>query len=183
MQRNLIDFLPDIFKTFEEFKEIMRVEQKQISDLWEIIYGIINEALVDEATGEGLKRWENILNITAFDTDDVKVRRLRIQAKIIEDVPYTERVLNNILTGLCGENGFTSVLNNEEYTLTIKVALTSKNLKDEVVAMCERIVPAEMILDIDLMYNTYDILSNYTYEQLEEFTYDQLRNEVLTDAI
>lgn len=179
MQRNLIDFLPDIFKTFEEFKEIMRVEQKQISELWEIIYGIINEALVDEATGEGLKRWENILNITAFDTDDVKVRRLRIQAKIIEDVPYTERVMNNILTGLCGENGYTAVLNNEEYTLTIKVALTSKNLKDEVVAMCDRIVPANMILDIDLMYNTHGILRGYTHKQLRQFTHAQLRNEVL----
>lgn len=180
MQRNLIDFLPDIFKTFEEFKEIMRVEQKQISELWEIIYGIINEALVDEATGEGLKRWENILNITAFDTDDVKVRRLRIQAKIIEDVPYTERILNNILTGLCGEDGYTAVLNNEEYTLTIKVALTSKNLKDEVVAMCERIVPADIILDIDLMYNTHEILRGYTHKQLREFTHTQLRNEVLS---
>ncbi|MBQ2801742.1 MAG: DUF2313 domain-containing protein [Lachnospiraceae bacterium] len=179
MKRNLIDFLPDIFKTFEEFKEIMRVEQKQISELWEIIYGIINEALVDEATGEGLKRWENILNITVFDTDDVKVRRLRIQAKIIEDVPYTERVLNNILTGLCGENGFMSALNNEEYTLTIKVALTSKNLKDEVVAMCERIVPANIVLDIDLMYNTHGILRGYTHKQLRQFTHGQLRNEVL----
>lgn len=179
MKRNLIDFLPDIFKTFEEFKEIMRVEQKQISELWEIIYGIVNEALVDEATGEGLKRWENILNITAFDTDDVKVRRLRIQAKIIEDVPYTERVLNNILTGLCGENGYTSALNNEEYTLTIKVALTSKNLKDEVVAMCDRIVPANLILDIDLMYNTHGILRGYTHKQLRQFTHKQLRNEVL----
>lgn len=179
MQRDLIDFLPEIFKTFEEFKEIMRVEQKQISDLWETIYDTINEALVDEATGEGLKRWENILNITAFDTDDVKVRRLRIQAKIIEDGPYTERVLCNILTGLCGEDGYTAVLNNEEYTLTIKVALTSKNLKDEVIAMCDRIVPANIILDIDLMYNTHGILRGYTHKQLRQFTHGQLKNEVL----
>ena len=179
MQRNLMDHLPTVLREFEEFKQIMTVEQKQVDELWNMLYGILSEAFVDTAENTGLKRWETILNITPLDTDAIEVRRMRIQARMVEDVPYTWNNLKKMLSSLCGEDDYTLELKSEEYTLIIKVALTSKKLKDEVVKMAERVVPANLILDIDLMYNTYDILSNYTYEQLEQFTYDQLRNEVL----
>lgn len=183
MQRNLIEYLPPVLQEFGEFKGLFKAEQKQIDELWEVIYGILNEAFIDTAENIGLKRWETILNITPLDTDTAEVRRMRIHARLVEDVPYTWNNLKKMLGSLCGEDGYTLELKNKEYTLIIKVALTSKKMKEEVTAMCDRVVPANLILDIDLMYNTYDILSNYTYEQLEEFTYDQLRNEVLTNAI
>lgn len=179
MQRNLIDHAPPILREYEEYKALMEAEQQQIDTLWNLAHAFLDEALVDQATGEGLKRWEKILGITCLDTDEVRVRRLRIQAKIMEDVPYTESVLRNILTGLCGEENYTIDIKYEEYRVTIKVALVSKKLKDEVVTMAERVVPANMILDIDLMYNTWGMLENYTWTELENRTWEQLRNEVL----
>lgn len=179
MQRNLIDYLPTVLREFEEFKQIMTVEQKQINDLWDGIYGILNEAFIDTAEDIGLKRWEIILNITPLDTDTKEVRRMRIQAKLIEDVPYTWHNLKKMLGSLCGENGYTAELKSEEYTLVIKVALTSKKMKDEVAKMADRVVPADIILNIDLMYNTYDLLKQITWAQATEKTYKQLRDEVL----
>lgn len=179
MRRNLIDYLPTILREFEEFKENMRVEQKQVDKLWDMIYGIMNEAFVDTAESTGLKRWESILNITPLDTDSVEVRRMRIHAKMLEDAPYTWNSFKQMLTSLCGENGYTAELKNKEYTLVIKVALTSKKMKDEVAKMADRVVPAEIILDIDLMYNTYDLLKQITWAQATEKTYKQLRDEVL----
>lgn len=179
MQRNLIDYLPTVLREFEEFKQIMTAEQKQINDLWDGIYGILNEAFIDTAKDTGLKRWETILNITPLDTDTTAVRRMRIQAKLIEDVPYTWNNFIKMLDSLCGEDGYTLELKNKEYTLVIKVALTSKKMKEEVASMCDRVVPANLILDIDLMYNTYEILKGYTYGQLRNKTYVELRNEVL----
>lgn len=179
MQRNLIDHAPPILREYEEYKALMEAEQQQIDTLWNLAHAFLDEALVDQATGEGLKRWEKILGITCLDTDEVRVRRLRIQAKIMEDVPYTESVLRNILTGLCGEENYTIDIKYEEYRVTIKVALVSKKLKDEVVTMAERVVPANLLLDIDLMYNTWGMLENYTWTELENRTWEQLRNEVL----
>lgn len=178
MRRNLIDYLPTILREFEEFKEIMRVEQKQVDKLWDMLYGILNEVFVDTAENTGLKRWETILNITPLDTDSVEVRRMRIHAKMLEDAPYTWNSLKQMLASLCGE-GYTVELKSEEYTLVIKVALTSKKMKDEVVKMADRVVPADIILDIDLMYNTYDLLKQITWAQATEKTYKQLRDEVL----
>lgn len=179
MQRKLIDYLPNIIKELEEFKQIMNAEQRQIDELWGFIYAILNEAFVDTAEDIGLKRWESILNITPLDTDTAEVRRMRIHARMLEDAPYTWNSFKQMLDGLCGENGFTLELKSKEYILVIKVALTSKKLKDEVVKMAERVVPANLILDIDLLYNTYDLLKKITWEQASEKTYQQLRDEVI----
>lgn len=179
MQRNLMDYLPTVLREFEEFKQIMTVEQKQVDELWNMLYGILSEAFVDTAENTGLKRWETILNITPLDTDAIEVRRMRIQARMVEDVPYTWNNLKKMLGGLCGEDGYTLELKSKEYTLVIKVALTSKKMKEEVAAMCDRVAPANLILNIDLMYNTHGILRGYTHRQLRQFTHGQLRNEVL----
>ena len=179
MQRKLIDYLPGIMQELEEFKQIMNAEQRQIDDLWTVIYGILDEAFVETAKNAGLKRWETILNIIPLDTDTPEVRRMRIHAKMLEDAPYTWNNLRQMLGGLCGENGYTLELKAKEYVLVIKVALTSKKLKNEVEAMAERVVPANLILDIDLMYNTYDLLKQLTWEQATTKTYQNLRDEVL----
>lgn len=179
MQRKLTDYLPGIMRELEEFKQIMTAEQKQVDELWKFIYGILDEAFVDTAKDIGLKRWESILNITPLDTDTSEVRRMRIHARLLEDVPYTWNSFKQMLGGLCGEDGYTLELKSEEYTLIIKVALKSKELKNEVAKMAERVVPANLILDIDLKYNTYELLKQITWEQAAQKTYQQLRNEVL----
>lgn len=179
MQRNLTDYLPNVIKKLEEIKQIMSAEQKQIDELWDFIYKILNEAFLDSAENIGLSRWETILNITPLDTDTSDIRRMRIHTRLLEDVPYTWNNLRQMLGGLCGEDGFTLELKSKEYTLIIKVALKSKKLKDEVVKMAERVVPANLILDIDLLYNTYELLKQITWEQATTKTYQQLRDEVL----
>lgn len=180
MQRKLIEYLPGVMQQLEEFKVLMAAEQKQIDGLWNIIYKMLDEAFVDTAEDIGLKRWETILKITPLDTDSVEVRRLRIHAKMIEDIPYTWSSFKRMLSSLCGEDGYSIELKNKEYTLVIKVALTTKQMKDEVSKMADRVVPVNMILDIDLMYNTHGILRGYTHKQLKQFTHGQLRNEVLS---
>ena len=179
MQRKLIDYLPSVLKELEEFKQIMTVEQKQSDDLWDVIYTILDEAFVDTAEGVGLKRWESILNIIPLNTDSVEVRRMRIHGRMLEDAPYTWNNFKQMLSGLCGVDGYTLQLKSKEYTLVIKVALTSKKVKDEVAKMADRVVPANLILDIDLMYNTYEMLKQITWEQATEKTYQKLRDEVI----
>lgn len=181
MQRKLTDYLPGIMRELEEFKQIMTAEQKQVDELWHFIYGLLDEAFVDTAKDIGLKRWESILKIIPLDTDTPEVRRMRIHARLLEDVPYTWNSFKQMLGGLCGEDGYTLELKNEEYTLIIKVALKSKKLKNEVAKMAERVVPANLILDIDLMYNTWGMLKKYTWGEIKSMgiTWSELRNEVL----
>ena len=80
---------------------------------------------------------------------------------------------------LCGENGYKLVLDIEKYTMTVKVALISKNMMESVKALLEQVVPCNILLEVGLLYNTYQFLEAYTYEQLGTYTYGDLREEVL----
>lgn len=63
--------------------------------------------------------------------------------------------------------------------LRLRVDLSAKANYNDVVAMLQRVTPANILLDMDLLYNTHEVLSAFTHEQLAAFTHDQMRGEKL----
>ena len=52
MDRQLLDYLPEILKTYAEFRELARVEQPTVAELWDAIDDLFNEAFItDESVG------------------------------------------------------------------------------------------------------------------------------------
>jgi len=50
---------------------------------------------------------------------------------------------------------------------------------DEVVRITRQMVPANLVVTVELRYNQHIKLAQYTHGQLSAFTHDQLRNEVM----
>lgn len=182
MDRALMDYLPGIMQDYEEMQQIMQVEQPGIEALWEACDSLMNEAYVQTETGLGAKRWESILEISPKDTDTLEVRNFRIQGRLVEDLPYTYRMFERQLIALCKEKGYSLFMTEQNgLTLKIRVALSAKELKDEVVKLAERIVPCNIILDVELMYNTHAMLKGYTHAGLSDTTHAQLREKVFQE--
>lgn len=167
---------------FREMKQIMNTEQEEIELIYNYLDKVLSNQFISTSDIDGIKRYEKLINITAPTTDSLEDRRFRILARYNEQLPYTMRVLHNQLANLCGSNGYTVALNNNEYTLTIKVALTAKNNFNDVSNLLDRVVPANLVINLSLLYNKHEKLSTYTYEQLSAYTHEQLREEVLDDA-
>lgn len=180
MDRNLIDYLPDVLKEYQEIIAIMQSEQPEVSSLWGCITNVLNDQFVMDATTNGILRWEKILGISPKGTDTLDLRKFRILARLSEQRPYTFTSLRQQMATLCGEEGYRIEVDNETYTLIVKVELTAKGKYDEVNSLLLRIVPANMIIDLSLLYNQYLTLSTFTYSNLSAYTYEQLRNEVIT---
>lgn len=182
MDRALMDYLPGIMQDYEEMQQIMQAEQPGIEALWEACDSLMNEAYVQTETGLGAKRWESILDISPKDTDTLEVRNFRIQGRLVEDLPYTYRMFERQLIALCKEKGHSLFMTEQNgLTLKIRVALSAKELKDEVVKLAERIVPCNIILDVELMYNTHAMLKGYTHAGLSDTTHAQLREKVFQE--
>lgn len=179
MDRQLIDYLPEILKQYAEFKEIAKAEQPQVEKLWENIDRLLLEAFVQDESEIGASKWESIMGIEPLDTDTLELRNFRIHGRMLEDVPYTYSVLRNQMDALCGRDGYTIELKKEDYILKIRVALKSKKMKNEVSKMVERLAPLNLILDVELRYNTHAMLAQFTHNQLSKYTYAQLREDVL----
>lgn len=177
--RKLINYLPPFMREFREIASMMETEQFEIDKLNVETQNTLADQFILGLTENGVKRWESMLGISPKDTDTLEERRFRILTKQSAETPFTLRKLELMLTNLCGANGYFIKLTPENYHIEVKLAVGSHNKLSEVEGILNRIIPANMTKNIQLLYNTHFTLSQFTHEQLSARTHNQLRNEVL----
>lgn len=174
------DYLPNVIKDYREFKNIAAAENPELQLLRDEIEFLLGDQFIATATERGIARRERILKITPFANDTIESRRFRVQALWDERLPYVYRVLISKLDSLCGENGYELTLNAGAYSLKIKIELTMKRMFDEVSKVTRQMVPANLVVVIELRYNQHAILGDVTHGQLRSYTHEELRNEVIS---
>ena len=179
MDRKLIDYLPQILREVREFGSIVQVEQPEVVSLWTELDNVLDDQFINDATENGVKRWENILGIYPKATESLDTRKFRVLTRLNEQLPYTYKGLQQQLISLCGDNGYTIELKKDDYTLIIKIKLYAKNKYDEIKSMLARIVPANIVVDLSILYNSHKELSTLTHSQLSTYTHEQLREVVI----
>ena len=179
IDRKLLDYLPPFMQEFREIIGIMETEQIEIDALNVGAENALADQFTLELTENGAERWETMLGISPKDTDTLKERRFRILTKQNTETPYTMRKLEQMLTNLCGADGYRIELTAEQYHIEVKLAVGNHNNYSEVENILNKVIPANMTRHIELMYNTYGRMSQLTHAQLSAYTHNQLRNEVL----
>ncbi len=176
---DLLRNMPDIMKDIREMKAVCQVETEETDALWDCLAAMEKDQYVQEATENGIQRWERLLYITPKGLDDLEVRRFRVLARLNEQIPYTYEGLKNQLALLCGEKGVRTDMDYGAYTLYVWVELAAKRKYEEVEGLLERVVPCNIVVNLSLLYNQHKKLSAYTHSQLKEFTQYGLRNEAI----
>ena len=73
-------------------------------------------------------------------------------------------------------------LQNTLYKLVVRVALSASKQYSEVEKLLKRTVPANMLIDLALLYNQHQTLAGFTHQQLSAFTHKELREDDLTNV-
>lgn len=181
--RNLIDYLPEFLKNIREYKAILTdAVQPEMVELYGAIDNAMNDQFIMDATENGVSRWERMLKIVPKATQTLDDRRFAILARMGEQLPYTMTSLKQRLEALCGKDGYSVELDANNYTLTVRIALSAQENFKEVSEMLERIVPANLVIDASLLYNKNKVLSAFTHEQLSAYAHEELRNGVVNNG-
>ncbi|MCI8363386.1 MAG: DUF2313 domain-containing protein [Eubacterium sp.] len=175
----MIDYLPEWLREFREIKVLSAKYQMQMDKLWSTAESLWSNNFIHSLDEHGCDRWEKILHLKKGDMYTLQDRRNNIAGRLAEQRPYTFKKLCLILDVLCGKNGYAITLFPETYTLRVKVMLTSKNMLNDVKSLLDRMIPANLVVEADLMYNVYELLKPYTYRELKAYTYKKLREEVM----
>lgn len=175
---NILNYLPDFIKEFREFKMLAEAENPELLTIWETFDNVLHDQFVKDSTENGVKSWEKILKISPKGADTLEDRKFSILTRLNEKLPYTYTRLEQQLASLCGETGYSLKLLNNEYTLFVRVALVAKSNFEEIRKLLQRTVPANMIIDLSLLYNQHLLLKDYTNVSLSNYTHEQLRSEV-----
>lgn len=178
MERKLMDYLPVFMKEYREMEAIMDTEQVSIEKGWIDAENVLADQFIQDATENGVLRYEKILNITPKATHTLEERKFDILTRINEQLPYTMASLQKMLQALCGEGGYVLKMNSDSYELVVKLDLANQNNYDAVCSLLEKTVPANIVKNVR-MYNTHMILGDFTHGQLAAYTYDEIRKEVL----
>ena len=176
--RKLIHYLPPFMQEYTELQEVMKAEQPEIDLLWIATKEMFADQFIQDATENGVSRWESMIGISPKGTDTLDERKFRILSKLNQELPYTLRKLEQVLTTLCGEDGYSVELNASEYHIKVKLALGNENNYSEVENVLKKMIPANMTQAIQIMFNSNVVLSQLTHVQLSQYTHEQLRKEV-----
>lgn len=180
--RRLIDYLPSFIQEYHEMNKMMEVEQSEVDGLWVACGNALDDMFISYATENGVKRWEKIVGITPKDTDTLDERKFRILTKMNQELPYTIVKLNESLTVLCGKDGFEIELQPSNYHINVKLALSNQNNYQDVVDLLNKMIPANLTKKVQIMYNGYKNLTQYTHSELTTYTHEILRNGVFANG-
>ncbi len=177
---DLLSYLPAYLKKYKELVAALLAQNEEIEKIWKEAERILNNRFLETADRTGLERFERLMKLDSYG--QIEERRFRCRAKWNEQKNYTPAWLRSQLDYLCGEDGYNLSIVAEKYLLVIQVALKSKNNVVSIRDMLARIMPANMLWDVTLLYNQHVTLQPYTHGELSKYTYSKLRNEVLTNA-
>ncbi len=176
---DILDYLPQFLKEVREITANAAGENPELENLWGAIEQAWNDQFLYTMGEYGIKRWEKIIGITPYADDTLEDRRFRIINRLNANVDYTYRRVWEHLAQMCGVNGFTMRYIAEIWTLQVRVALHKARQYEEMRRWLLEIIPLNIILDIDLLYNTHRILSRYTHGYLHQYTHGGLRTTPL----
>lgn len=153
------EYWPLIVKNTEEFGQIAVAENPEFNKLAGCIYQVLQDSFVRDATEYSVGRWENMLDLTPENGDTLDDRKARILTCLNIKLPYTVRVLRQMLIGLLGEDNFTMNINNDTATLTVAVSLdTTESQIAEVESLLDHVLPRNLVTEISEVPMGYTML-------------------------
>lgn len=177
MDRQLIDYLPPAVAEIRDFRALMDAAQVEVDEAYKKEQQDFDNNFIETTNEKGIERYEAMLKVKPKATDDLQLRRFRVLSKYNAQLPYTFLKLIEMLQALCGEDGVKVVRNG--LALTVKVELTAKGMVDEVRNILMAVRPANMVIDLTLLYNQWGSLKAKRWQDVSSKTWSSLRNEVI----
>ena len=175
----LTTYLPEHFTVIKDFSSLLNSCQGNVDTLTDLLDQYEKQMIVASANSETISVFENLYSISPKATDNLDLRRFRIQNRMQEHSPFTERHLHKHLSTLCGENGYKLKSDFKNYAIDIYVDLPSRDKKDDVILLLRRALPCNLTLNVYLLYNQHLKLETKTHSQLKAYTHHHLREEIL----
>lgn len=176
---NLIQYVPSILAETTEFKAICAAETVEIERLRTAYINLFADQFIQDATENGIARLEKIMGVVPKGTDTLETRRFRLLARKQEKLPYTKWTLPEQLAALCGDDGYSLTIDYSTRKIITRVALGVKGMYDAVELLLLKQRPANMVVDLSLLYNQWITLNSKRWSELSTKTWYQARNEVV----
>ncbi len=178
-EQQLFDYLPPVLQRVRELERVSLLEQPEFDRARAAHEQVLQELFPYICTEYGLSRWEKMLGVSPGANDSVERRRQVVLLRLSEQLPFTMRRLADILARVAPEGQYYIELHPAEYLLRVRLSLIGKSYFRVLQDVLDRTLPANLLLDLDLLYNRYGYLVGMTHGELAGLRHHDLREEVI----
>lgn len=160
-----------------EIQSIYEINDRQQEAMEHDIQSIEYDMQLRTMSVDMCKTMEKYIGLKGQDDDTVEEKRFRIQGAENERTPYTFEILKARLNEMVGRDRV--LLSIDDGILVAKVALESKKSVGFINDLLDQMVPLDVMIETNMIWNTYQKLNEYTYEYLGRKTCREVKEEVL----
>jgi len=183
MSKTVLNYYPQVIKDIKEFKELSKVIDSELVGNEEVGYNrlekqigdFVNESYIETASEYGVGRYENIINQNSPANMDLEKRKVLLKSKYFVRTPITIFNLEEYLDISIGHINYVYTLIG--YTLSVKLNLATSYMMDIVRNDLRKMIPANIILDVGILYNKHEDLKPYTHAVLATHTHQNIRED------
>lgn len=168
-----------MWTTAEALKGIPDLDQyntevdKQVKKVNDEITRLDEDNYFENMSESRVVRWEGILKLVPKSNATIEERRFAAQAKAIDKLPYTYRVVLRDLQALASD----ATLEVSEKHAVVSIGLSNQNMINSVVDLLEKKLPLDITYEIVVLYNTWDMFEDKTWGELTVYTWGQLKED------
>lgn len=173
-----IEYIPEVLQEQKEFIAIGSAVDMQLAMLQSQYDQMMKNRYIDTADAATLRRQQAILGLEYNPDMSLEEQRSQIKArKQVRFIINLQRI-RTMLAEITG-NDATLSMDYDALLMTVRVALPSKHNLRTVEELLADTVPANVVLNIYLLYNQHGFLKHFTHARLAELTHKQIRSDVL----
>lgn len=181
-QVDLFNYLPKYITEYREMKEILELENMQLTELWEHIEQAYMNGFIFNTDEDGIRIFEKMVKVYPKKGDTLKDRQTRVYAKWNATLPYTWEWLQGYLKSFFAntDKNVYPLLFNNEYRLDVRLENSQYGeLEKELYPQLRELIPANLILRVinkfplqktKIFNNTY-VSSKMTREIMNKIGY------------
>lgn len=137
-----------VVRETDEFQQIAIAENPEFNKLSECIRRVLQDSFIQDATEYGIERWETMLNIVPELTDTLDDRKIRILTQLNIQLPYTWRILKQMIASFVGDGNYEMNYINDYSKLIIKIKVSSDSQYITVLNLLKNVVPQNVVIDL-----------------------------------
>lgn len=142
---DLVSYLPPFMQTYKEPVAALEAENAEFAIMWNAVDWVLKNRFITTADEYGISRFEKILGILPGEEDTLESRRLRVQSKWFNKIPYTIEVLLKKLKILCEDRDFSLEYDFQKgYDLKIITNFTSAAQLEELKNLVDTMLPCNI---------------------------------------
>lgn len=173
-----ISFLPGYLQEVKEFAAIGAAVDEQTALMIFRRSELLADRLISTASAGKIKRWETVLGLPLNPALSLDERRYAVLAKLRMRALITLKKLAEQLNQITDE-GATVDVDYGLRTIKVQLALHSKNNHATVLALLREMIPANMIISLNQLYNRWSDYHSITWAGLSAKTWRQMREEII----